>query len=1274
MTGFFDFILPRSLSAAFVVVAFAQTTTTTTTIQKCEGGAAACASVRRLITAAVDDANRARLKGSTHPLARPEYDQGAAPADLPMERMLLVLKRSAERNAALETFMRQQLDRTSPNFHNWLTPEEFGAQYGPADQDIEAVTNWLASTGHTVIKVSKGRNVIEFSGTAATVSKAFHTEIHKYVVNGEEYWGNASDPSIPVALAPAIGGIVSLNNFHPNPQPSARVSFSREKETGRIAAKPRLTGSTNEFLCGGVMPCFVITPYDLAKIYDFLPLWNAGIDGTGETIAVIDPTGSNIRLQDVRDFRSLFGLPPNDPVITLNGPDPGILAATVEGPGTWESNLSEEEPLLDTTWSGAVAKGATINFVASANTNAALGTDLSATYTVDNNVAPIITVSTGFCEMQGGTAKNQFYDRVWQQAAAQGISVFVAAGDFGAGWCNGWVPLQYWGLAVNGEASTPYNVAVGGTDFTWFSRGSYWNSNSDPVTLASVKGYIPETTWNDTCTNSDISLLPLASLFGFTGALSADAETNCNIPQLAPLLDPIGGGGGKSTCISSDGFEVSTCTGGYPKPWWQAGPGVPNDGARDLPDVSLFGAGSFQYTGVYYALCIADENPGGGRCDPSSPFTNLDGTGGTSTATPAMAGIMAMVLQKTGSRQGNPNPIFYALAAQQSAADCNTSNPASDCVFHDVTRGTIATPCVRGSVDCVVNHPGDVYGILPGYDAGPAYDLATGLGTVDAFNLVNSSAWPSTLLDAAGASVSASGGEGTVAMKNCQGLAPAISLTPDWVSITSDSSCSTTFSVQPNTGASRTGSFAIAGQTFTINQESASTTGLNLVGSMPQIASAGGWDTSLTLVNLGTASSEARLNFFADDGSTPWLPFTFPQQASLGTMLGATFDQSLNPNAILVLDTTGPASQTPVIGSSQLLTTGAVDGFAIFKNTSSGQEAVVPLETRNAGSYVLAFDNTSPLTTGLAIANLASSAVKVGVIVRDDAGAQIGTGSIALPAQGHTSFMLTDAQQGFPVTANKRGTIEFDTPQGGQISVLGLRANGAALTSLPVLANVGTSGGTMAHIASGGGWQTTITLVNAGTTSATATLDFFDDHGDALSLPLSFPQTGTAITESSASQTIAAGATLIVTTQNSGAVVTGSAQVTTAGNIGGFAIFQSSGQEAVAPLETGSASSYVLAFDNTSNLGTGIALANNSAQPAVVPVTLRDATGATLATTTINLPANGHVSEMLTSLFSVATAIRGTLEFDTPSGGQIAALGIRATPAGAYTTIPVMTK
>jgi len=455
------------------------------------------------------------------------------------------------------------------------------------------------------------------------------------------------------------------------------------------------------------------------------------------------------------------------------------------------------------------------------------------------------------------------------------------------------------------------------------------------------------------------------------------------------------------------------------------------------------------------------------------------------------------------------------------------------------------------------------------------------------------------------------------------------------------------------------------------------TAGLSLSGSMAQLASGGGWDTTLTLVNTGETTGEALLNFFGNDGSSLQLPLTFPQAPSPAVpLVASTLDRSLNPNALLVVDSQQPGNPNTQVGSAQLLTSGNIGGFAIFKYAPTGQEAIVPLESGNAPSYVLAFDNTGALATGVALANVTTQAAKVPVIIRDDTGTQMGTATINLPAQGHTSFMLTGS---YAITKSKRGTIEFDTPPSGRISALGLRANGRALTTLPVLADVTAGGGSMAQVASGGGWQTTFTLVNAGTSAAQAQLSFFDNNGNPLSLPLTFVQSANMTTTTSTiSQTIAAGATLVVLTQgaNTEASLVGSAQLTTSGNVSGFAIYRYNpkGQEAVVPLEARNASGYVLAFDNTNGLATGLALANVSNQAVAVPVILRDDKGASLGMATINLAAHGHASFILANTYASVAGKRGTVEFDTPASAQISALGLRVTPTGAVTTIPALVK
>jgi len=539
-------------------------------------------------------------------------------------------------------------------------------------------------------------------------------------------------------------------------------------------------------------------------------------------------------------------------------------------------------------------------------------------------------------------------------------------------------------------------------------------------------------------------------------------------------------------------------------------------------------------------------------------------------------------------------------------------------------------------------------------------------------------------VDSNGESFTAAGGTASVGVTAAAGCQWKASSELDWVTISGSGPGSGSVAVQvsANTAWSqRTGQIVIAGKPFTLQQEGTSFKGINPIGSLAQIAFGGGWDTSITIMNLEPASffnssASAELDFFANDGSVSAVPLTSPQQSFAGAMLSPMFGQSINAYSQVVLDVSGSSTAPANTAWAQLRASGPIGGFSIFKN--NGQEAVVPLETRTAASYLMAFDNTGQLGTGIAVANVSATALgaNIPVVIRDDSGAQLGTGHISLAPQGHNSFMLTDSTYGFPATAAKRGTVEFNAPSNGQISVLGLRANGAAITTLPVFAGTGAAGGTMAHIASGGGWQTLMTLVNTGASPAQVQLKFFDEQGNPMALPLAFPQTGTTANESIVSQTLAAGASLLIQTQATAGQTSqvGSAQLTTTGAVSGFAIFRNSGQEAVVPLASGSPSSQFLVFDNTNGLATGIALANSSGSQAAIPGTLRDDAGSALASATINLPANGHASEMLTDLFPAAANIRGSVEFDTPAGGQISALGIRATPAGAYTTIPVMTK
>ena len=321
-----------------------------------------------LITQPIDEGKLVVLRGNTHPLARPKYDQGPAPSNLAMDRMMLVLKTTSEQGAALETLLAQQQDRSSPNYHKWLTPQEFGAQFGASEVDVQKITSWLESRGFQIDNVANGRNVIQFSGNAGLVQAAFHTTIHKYAVNGKENWANSSDPSIPAALTPAVAGIASLNNFPKQAAHRLGATVTRDKATGKLkAVNPQFTfpagcqGSTGS-------ECYGVTPYDFATIYNILPLWNAGVTGSGQTIAIV--SDSDVNPADLTNFRSLFGLPSVNFQRTYtpgsSSSNPGLQSCGSLAPAS--SNGDECEAALDVQWSGAVAPGATINLVISADT------------------------------------------------------------------------------------------------------------------------------------------------------------------------------------------------------------------------------------------------------------------------------------------------------------------------------------------------------------------------------------------------------------------------------------------------------------------------------------------------------------------------------------------------------------------------------------------------------------------------------------------------------------------------------------------------------------------------------------------------------------------------------------------------------------------------------------------------------------------------------------------------------------------------------------------
>jgi hypothetical protein len=547
----------------------------------------------------------------------------------------------------------------------------------------------------------------------------------------------------------------------------------------------------------------------------------------------------------------------------------------------------------------------------------------------------------------------------------------------------------------------------------------------------------------------------------------------------------------------------------------------------------------------------------------------------------------------------------------------------------------------------------------------------------------------------AGQGFGAAGGPATVNISTAPNCSWSLFDIPSWVmpttATTGVGSGSVSYQVLANAGGDRTAAMSVTDVPFEVEQEAGLIPGLNFIGSLAHLAAQENWTTAFTLVNKSGIPAIARLSFFGDasdpSGNGPLaVPLAFPQPGGVSlTLQAASIDRTLAANGSLVVNTAGSQTQPVLVGSSQLAGVGAVDGFAIFHQILTTQEAVVPMETRNAPSYLLAFDNTSNQVLGVALENISAANANIPIVIRDDTGFVISAqaASISLAGNGHTSFVLSDSVLGFPVTANKRGTIEFDTPAGGQISVLGLRFTppNNALTTIPALASVGSGGGSFAHLASGGdGWQTTFVLVNTGTSAAQFTLRFFADQTGALMpLPLSFPQPsgGTPTLASSVTRNLAAGATLVIVSSGAANLLTGSAQLTTAGNISGFVIFRHNNQEAVVPMESRNAIGYVIAFDNTNGTSTGIALNAVSAGQVTIPVTIRDSTGASLGTDGITLNANGHTQFTLGSDKYPATVdTRGTIEFDTPFSAKIGAVGIRI-PAGAahtYTTLPALAR
>ena len=665
-------------------------------------------------------AGNATLFGTRSSALSEATDLGKVPDETAISGTRLILKRDTSLQAAFDQLTAAQQDRSSPLYHRWLNPSDIGAEFGPSASAVTQAAEWLRSQGLTVDAISPTGLFITFSGTAASVSAAFHVGVHNFQLRtGRQIMALAADPQIATSLAGTVIGVTGLDGVRPEPlvRPVGPVVRHTDGTWHAASGSPAFTTTINGVEQEDVAPA------DFDTVYDVTPLRTASRPtlGSSQTIGLVED--SSILTSDWQTFRSTFGL--------ANIADPATKQAaslTIVHPGC---NLAgrtgdESEAALDAEWATAVAPTAAIQLAACSDASGGIQASLQGL--VDEATHPgVISVSCGECESQLGASAAKAWAALLQQGAAEGISIFVSTGDSGSAGCDQNASIASKGISVNGLASSAYDVAVGGTDFADFVSNTvptYWNVSGSGA-AGSAKSYIPELPWNDTCANP--------ALANYEGSSSTLAF--CNTTTGRSFLATGGAGGGASTLFA--------------KPSYQSGVyGIPNDGARDLPDVVLFASnGLFGHALLY---CMSDTREGGSPCTyANGTAVEASSAGGTSFAAPAFAGIQALIDQKKSRLQGNPDPRLYAMSINQGntlGGQCwsayGAGQPAS-CVFHDIANGGIDQACSSGSPGCY--SAGNTYGLLStsstseadAFNANWGYDLASGLGSVDVKNLVN---------------------------------------------------------------------------------------------------------------------------------------------------------------------------------------------------------------------------------------------------------------------------------------------------------------------------------------------------------------------------------------------------------------------------------------------------------------------------------------------------------------------------------------------------------
>jgi hypothetical protein len=892
---------------------------------------AAFAQTPSRLVKAVDENEVVTLTGNVHPLARPEFDLGAVSTELRLEQMILHLEPTASQQAELDALVEAQHDPQSPLFHQWLTPAQYGARFGVSAADVAEVTGWLAAHGFTVNEVAASNREIVFSGTAGQVAEAFHTEIHRYQVNGVPHIANAQDPQIPAALAGVVGGVVSLHDFRHDSAIHMRSQVAVRAEGGVGA---QFTSGSSHYLF----------PADWATIYDLNSLYSAGTKGSGTSMAIVGR--SDIVLTDVATFRTDAGLAANPPQVIHNGStDPGLVSG------------DQDESTLDVEWSGAIAPAATVKFVVSASTATTDGVDLSAQYIVNNKTAPVMSTSYGSCEADMGATGMAFYNSLWQQAASEGISSFVSSGDSGAAGCYGGSATSASGTGVNGLCSSPYSTCVGGTEFNEGKNTAQYWSSSNGTGGESALSYIPEEVWNESGSN-----------------------------------------GGSDLWASGGGVSLH-----FSQPTWQAGVSGTSaaNGMRAVPDVAMTAAGHDGY--------IIYESPVGEAAADDGLYV----ISGTSAAAPTFAAVMALLVQsKGGTGVGNANAGLYPLLNA-------SKNP-----FHATPSGNNSVPGVTGFTA-----------------SGAAYNLATGLGSVDGALLL--SAWGSGAASSSDFTLKASASSGTVQTGNSTTFTIGVTESGsamNTVALTAKSPAGVTVSFNPASlasGASSTVTIAV-GSTVAAGVQTITITGTDATGT--QTATYALTVTQPPTLVLAAATNALTLN----QGGSGTVGLTVTKGGSYtgsiafsatGLPAGVSAQWSSNPITTASGSSSSEtltltAASTATAGSATLVVTAADDGLTASQSIALKVQAAPALTVTPAAT-------TLSVTAGGSVTDVISLA-----------GNSAYAGAVTLSLTGLPSNVSASWSSNPVTLASEAGS-----------STLTLKATSAATASTATVTLTATGGG-----------------------------------------------------------------------------------------------------------------------------------------------------------------------------------------------------------------------